>query len=154
MVFCFYFFVLSVVFLFLLFSFLLCWFGFSSWLSWLKVFSFVYAFKKNDFPYLLWCFFFFNLLTLHFIISFLLLTLGFACSFFSNSLEDRLVWSFEILLVSEWMSVSPQRFDKVVYSFSFGLTYFPSLMSSLTYWFLTSILFSLHFLIFFLFFLL
>ena len=99
-----------------------------------------------------------------FIIFFLLLTLGFAPP--PLILGGWFSWSFEILFVSggrpislwtsllELLLLHPVDFYKAVFSFSFFLRYFliPCLISSLTHRFFSSILLSLHVIVFFFFF--
>ena len=140
-------------------SFTSCIFGsslFSSWWAWLEVCLF-YLFKKPALGFIdLFCFFLISILFIFFLIfliSFLLLTLGFVCSSFSNSLGDRLGWDFSYLRKSgiamnflELLLLHTIDFCKVVFLLLFVTRYFliSSLISSLTYWVFSSILFSLH----------
>ena len=98
------------------------------------------------------------------IVSFLLLTLGFICSFFRIPLNDRLgglrfFLFFEVGLFATNFPLRTafavsHRFWKLVFLFSFVLRYFliSSLISSLTCWFYSWMLLSLHVFVFFPFF--
>ena len=121
-----------------------------SWWAWIKVYQF-YLFKTPPVGFidLSYCF-----CTLYFfissqitIISFLLLTLGFAHSSFPNSCRWQVKWS-EVLVswgrpVSLWIALlallllCPVDFSSVVTPFSFVSRYFLifSLISSLTHFF-------------------
>ena len=73
----------------------------SSWWAWLEAFQFCLAFQRTSSWFYYFFLLFFNLLlisSLIFIISFLLLTVGFVCSSFSNYFRWQ-VRLFEIFLV-------------------------------------------------------
>ena len=114
--------------------------------------------KKKEFFLLFFESLFYWLSFLIFMISFLLLTLGFVCSFFTNFLRwwvKLLIWDFSPILRKACIAMNfPQsiafavshRFWMVVFSLSFVSRYYliSFLISSLTHWFFSSILFSLQ----------
>ena len=156
--FCGVFFVFLWYWLLLLFHFLFCLFGpflFFSWWAWLEVCRFCLSFQKSS-PWFYWSFLFLSLFYLFpsdlsqrtdfgifLVLLFLILSLFL---FF---------WDFSCSLRKAWIAVyfplrtalaASHRFWKVVFSLSFVLRYFliSSLISSLTHWFIGSMLFSLH----------
>ena len=149
---------------FLLFHFLFCIFGFSLslWCVWPEVCQFCLPFHRIS----SWFYWFFKLSfesvslisSLIFMISFLLLTLGFVCSSFSNSFRwwvKLLIWDFSSFLRKACIATNfplstafaaSHRFWVVVSSLSFVSRCFliSFLTSSLAHGFFSSMLFSFH----------
>ena len=126
--------------------------------------SILFIFSKNQLLFLLiFAIVFFVSISfisaLIFVISFLLLTLGFVCSSFSSSFRCKVrlfVWDFSCFLTQACIAInfplrtafaSSHRFWIVVFSLSFVSRYF--LISSMLSCLLSNVLFSLHVFVFF-----
>ena len=139
---------------------------FFSWWVWLRVDQFFYLLKDQLLALLIFAIVFFVSISfispLIFMISFLLLALGFLCYSFSSCFKCRvrfLIWDFSCFLRWDWIAINcphrtafaaSHRFSVIVFSFSFVSVYFfiSSLISSVICWLLSNALFSLHVFVF------